>query len=47
MIQGIPELLTGNIPGGDTTIGFLNGRWAPGATYTDKILLFANQIYGR
>jgi PKD repeat protein len=31
---------------GDTTIGFLNGRWAPGATYTDKILLFANQIYG-
>ena len=32
---------------GDTTIGFLNGRWAPGATYTDKILLFANQIYGK
>jgi N-acetylmuramoyl-L-alanine amidase/PKD repeat protein len=31
---------------GDTTVGFLNGRWAPGATYTDKILLFANQIYG-
>ena len=31
---------------GDTTIGFLNCRWAPGATYTDKILLFANQIYG-
>ncbi|MBM3710699.1 MAG: hypothetical protein FJW61_09795 [Actinobacteria bacterium] len=31
---------------GDTSIGFLNGRWAPGATYTGKILLFANQIYG-
>ncbi|MBM3706876.1 MAG: PKD domain-containing protein [Actinobacteria bacterium] len=31
---------------GDTTVGFLNGRWAPGATYTDKILQFANQIYG-
>jgi N-acetylmuramoyl-L-alanine amidase/PKD repeat protein len=31
---------------GDTSIGFLNGRWAPGATYTDKILQFANQIYG-
>ncbi|MBA7562465.1 hypothetical protein ES708_04117 [subsurface metagenome] len=31
---------------GDTTLGFLNGRWAPSSTYTDKILLFANQIYG-
>ena len=31
---------------GDTSVGFLNGRWAPGATYTDKILQFANQIYG-
>jgi len=31
---------------GDTTLGFMNGRWAPGATYTDKIILFANQIYG-
>ena len=31
---------------GDITLGFLNGRWAPGATYTDKIILFANQIYG-
>ncbi len=31
---------------GDTTVGFLNGRWAPGATYTNKILQFANQIYG-
>ena len=31
---------------GDTTLGFLNGRWAPGATYTDKIILFTNQIYG-
>jgi len=31
---------------GDTSVGFLNGRWAPGATYTSKILLFANQIYG-
>ena len=29
---------------GDTTVGFLNGRWAPGATYTDKIILFANQV---
>ncbi|MBM3705242.1 MAG: PKD domain-containing protein, partial [Actinobacteria bacterium] len=29
---------------GNTTLGFLNGRWAPGATYTDKIILFANQI---
>ena len=32
---------------GDTTIGFLNERWAPGVTYTDKILQFANQIYGK
>ena len=31
---------------GDTTLGFLNGRWAPGAAYTSKIILFANQIYG-
>jgi len=31
---------------GDTTLGFLNGRWAPGAAYTSKIVLFANQIYG-
>jgi len=31
---------------GDTTLGFLNGRWAPGATYTNKIILFANKIYG-
>jgi len=31
---------------GDTTLGFLNGRWAPGATYTGKIILFANKIYG-
>jgi N-acetylmuramoyl-L-alanine amidase/PKD repeat protein len=31
---------------GDITLGFLNGRWAPGANYTDKIILFANQIYG-
>jgi hypothetical protein len=32
---------------GDTSLGFLNGRWAPGATYTDKIALFANEIYGK
>jgi len=32
---------------GDTTVGFLNGRWAPGATYTDKILKFANEIYAQ
>ena len=31
---------------GNTTLGFLNGRWAPGATYTDKIALFANEIFG-
>ena len=31
---------------GDTTLGFLNGKWAPGSTYTNKIILFANQIYG-
>jgi hypothetical protein len=30
---------------GDTSLGYLNGRWAPGATYTDKIALFANEIY--
>ena len=30
---------------GDTTLGFLNGRWAPGRNYTEKIILFANQIY--
>ena len=29
---------------GDSTLGFLNGRWAPGANYTDKIIQFANQI---
>ncbi|HEY4662928.1 MAG TPA: PKD domain-containing protein [Candidatus Humimicrobiaceae bacterium] len=31
---------------GNTTLGFLNGNWAPGSTYTDKIILFANRIYG-
>ena len=31
---------------GDTTLNHLNGRWAPGATYTDKIIVFSNQIYG-
>ena len=31
---------------GNSTIGTLNARWAPSATYTYKILLFANQIYG-
>jgi len=31
---------------GDTTLGFLNGTWALGSTYTDKIIQFANQIYG-
>ena len=31
---------------GNSTISALNGRWAPSGTYTDKILLFANQIYG-
>ncbi len=31
---------------GNTTLGFLNGNWAPGSTYTDKIILFANAIYG-
>ena len=30
---------------GDTSVGFLNGKWAPASTYTSKILLFANQIY--
>jgi hypothetical protein len=30
---------------GDTSLGFLNGKWAPGATYTTKIILFANQLY--
>jgi hypothetical protein len=36
-----------DIISGNTTVGFLNGRWAPGSTYTNKILLFANQIYGK
>jgi N-acetylmuramoyl-L-alanine amidase/PKD repeat protein len=31
---------------GDTTLGFLNGQWAPGETYTSKIIEFANKIYG-
>jgi len=31
---------------GDTRLGFLNGRWAPGATYTDKIALFASEVFG-
>ena len=31
---------------GNTTIGTLNARWAPSNIYTDKILLFANRIYG-
>ncbi|MFA5015643.1 MAG: PKD domain-containing protein, partial [Actinomycetota bacterium] len=30
---------------GDTTLGFLNGRWAPGSTYTNKIVLYANEIW--
>ena len=32
---------------GNTTIGLLNVNWAPGSTYTAKILQFANQIYGK
>jgi len=31
---------------GDTTLNHLNGTWAPGSTYTGKIILFANEIYG-
>ncbi|NQT66202.1 MAG: N-acetylmuramoyl-L-alanine amidase [Actinobacteria bacterium] len=31
---------------GNSTIGTLNARWAPSNSYTDKILLFANRIYG-
>ncbi len=31
---------------GNSTIGTLNARWAPSSIYTDKILLFANRIYG-
>lgn len=31
---------------GNTTLGFLNGTWAPGSNYMDKIIQFANQIYG-
>ena len=31
---------------GDASLGHLNGRWAPGNTYTDKIILFVNQIFG-
>lgn len=31
---------------GDTSLSFLNGRWAPGATYTDKIALFASEVSG-
>ena len=31
---------------GDTRLSFLNGRWAPGATYTDKIALFASEVFG-
>jgi len=31
---------------GNSTIGTLNARWAPSNIYTDKILLFANRIYG-
>jgi len=31
---------------GDTTLGFLNGQWAPGSTYTNKIIQFANEIFG-
>ncbi len=31
---------------GDTTLNHLNGRWAPGSTYTNKIILFANGIFG-
>lgn len=31
---------------GDISLGFLNGRWAPSPVYTDKIIQFANEIYG-
>ncbi len=31
---------------GDASLGHLNGRWAPGNTYTEKIILFVNQIFG-
>jgi flagellum-specific peptidoglycan hydrolase FlgJ len=31
---------------GDTSLGFLNGRWATDANYADKIAQFANEIYG-
>jgi hypothetical protein len=31
---------------GDTRLSFLNGRWAPGARYTDKIALFASEVFG-
>ena len=31
---------------GNSTIGCLNGRWAPASNYTDKIIQFANEIYG-
>lgn len=31
---------------GDTSLGFLNGRWATDANYADKIALFTNEIYG-
>ena len=31
---------------GDNDLSCLNGRWAPSPTYTDKIIQFANEIYG-
>ncbi|MDD3818406.1 MAG: PKD domain-containing protein [Actinomycetota bacterium] len=37
---------THSMYGRDITLGYLNGRWAPGPKYTDKIIKFANQIYG-
>jgi len=31
---------------GDTSLGFLKGRWATDTNYADKIAQFANEIYG-
>lgn len=42
-----PRHSDGHFFNGNSSVGTLNGRWAPASTYTDKILLFANQVFGR
>ncbi len=42
-----PRYTSNHFHNGDSTVNAFNGRCAPSSTYTDKILVFANQIHGR